>query len=891
MHCPHCGFTGATEHERCPRCGQQQTKPSLNTMLVASPPHALLSLGAEITRGSSLGNGRYRVKDTLPLPENQQAQGKAWLALDNESHKPVVIREVVIPKQAVNNAQQFVRAIALRMAELGRYPGFPDVLDFFNEKGTYFLVLEYIEGESLALLLKRQGGALPEQVVADYGRQLCEKLQFLARQHPPLVHGSISPETIIVSPDKKHVSLINFPLYTTPSSSINRDKAPSGYLAPEQMRGITEPASDLYAVAATLHHAVTGYHPRERLAFFHPPARRLNPAVSAGMEAILLRGLSLSALQRYARPLDMQADLMNLLNSYSSSSEEAASPVMDKMKMSSSQIRAWSKRRSLQNIGVATLVSLLLIVTLLITFVSPMIANNIGANGGLQDNVATRTAQAALDQETALEMQNFQEKGIGLSDGRFVFDTYAGRADADLKKNAAQAIQRGDMSGAVNFLTRAVTADPADGEVQIYNENMHIKQSGIPYVTLVLGLAIDDTPNLFINRADMESAFLIQHEINTNNSLPHYKLNIMIDNSGPNNEDVGTAAQFISNRVLKAGNPDHIIGVIGWPFSTPTINARDIIAAAHLPLISQTASSVKLSGSSPYFFRVNPPDDLQGNTLGTVAVNQLHAKTILVLRDPTDAYSVSLADAFSKRVTALNAQAINNPNDYFTEDSTTTESYQKVVQDAVTNNADIIFLPGLDADAVRLTHALATAARANPTNAALAKLRILAGDGVDTSLLLGQGHGQDAEIAHEFPQDFQRLSFSAFGHPDEWNFLHIPPNLQPKFFSAWTNLYQSSTVQENNAPPPGNDAILTYDAVKICIYAATLADDHLTGQTVRDALAAIGNGNAPAYQGVSGRIFFNAQGNPVDKALVLLNIQQVDGHNTIVLNQIAGVFR
>ena len=80
-----------------------------------------------------------------------------------------------------------------------------------------------------------------------------------------------------------------------------------------------------------------------------------------------------------------------------------------------------------------------------------------------------------------------------------------------------------------------------------------------------------------------------------------------------------------------------------------------------------------------------------------------------------------------------------------------------MINDALRNNADLIFLAGIDTDAVRLAHALALAIDANPGNLTLARLKILGGDAIDTGLILGQGDGPDAAIARNFPQDIQRL--------------------------------------------------------------------------------------------------------------------------------------
>jgi len=903
MRCPQCNFEGEPVNGACPRCGyahrnisgdafsmESRTSMSSRPLRNSRPLATTSQLTVQaLRRGDIVRLGRYRLVEQLALPENQQGQGTAWLASDTQSPQSrVVIREVALLEELPTNRSQVVRSIAFRLTELSRHPGFPKVIDVFSEQEDYFIVMRHIEGESLGALLRRQGGALPERMVAEFGRQLYEMLAILARQQPPIVHGGISPETIIVSQGGSRVSLIHIPLF--PPKEVTNSKAPSGYRAPEQVRGNAEPASDLYAVAATLHYAVTGYDPNERLAFFHPPARRLNPAVSARMESLLAQALHLSIPQRYARASDMQKDFVALQASYRPETEPIHAPATTPFALDSIQMRQRSRNRSLLDASIFGGLCLILLLAFVLVYVHPFPSG--GNTSPTLNLTATSVAlQQALNRELAVEAQTYQKSGIGMSDGRFVFDMYLGRNDINDKKQAALAMQHGDLSSAVEFLRRATAEDPNDGEVQIYNEDVHLLQSGASYVTVVLGLPIDSNDvDLNRDRSNMQAAFLMQHKTNSDNLLPHgLKLRILIDSSGANTSDVATVAQFIANRVAMAGNVDHIIAVVGWPYSRETINARDIVAAVHLPLISQTASSVKLTGSSPYFFRVNPADDQQGKTLGVLVVNQLHAKTVLVLRDQSDSYSDSLADAFIDDVKANNVTVINNPKDYFSESNTTVAQYEKVVADAIVNKVDLIFMAGFDADAVRLAVAVRNASKANPSSDYLKSLKILGGDGLDTGLILGQGIGPDAALAEKYPQDMQRLIFSAFGDPDEWTFLKIPQKQQPSFFSEWTNTYQSSTVTAP-APPPGNDAILTHDAVGVVIHAAALVHGSLTGQAVRDALASLGTGKLPTFQGVSGQIHFGTDGNPIDKAVVVLHVVSVNGANQIQLLQVVGKF-
>lgn len=502
------------------------------------------------------------------------------------------------------------------------------------------------------------------------------------------------------------------------------------------------------------------------------------------------------------------------------------------------------------------------------------------------------TAINSLAEEMKSEAQYFQTEGIGISDGNVIFDTYAGRTDVNLKNQAASCLQQGDTSCAVNFMTQAISMDVTDGETQIYNENLHIRQRGAPYVTVVLGLAIANTATYLLRaRAIMQAAFLAQHEINTKGLLPNnLSLRILIDNSGSDNAHVATAAQFIANRV-RNGNPDRIIAVLGWPFSSQTTDALDIIAGVRVPMISQTASSTTLSGSSPYFFRVNPTDSQQGNALGDVAVNKFRAKTILLVNDPTDPYSVSLTNAFKNRIVALNATVIHKPSDTFVTGVTSIDAYQKsVVQDALLAKVDLIFMAGYDVDAVRLAHALGNMSRMRPESTFLANLKIISGDAVATGLVLGNGGGPDAVIAARYAQDMQRLIFSSFAHPDEWAFENTALKQRPKFFSAWVDVYKNVSVDDSSIFQPGSHAILTFDALQVIVKAITLVQAPFTGETIRAGLVSLGKGRIPAFQGVSGLIAFNNQGDPIDKALVILDIESVNGRNKIVLKQIVGLF-
>jgi serine/threonine protein kinase len=329
-----------------------------------------LSSPYKLMRGDTLFHGRYRLIDQIFLPEAQWYQGTAWSAIDKQASRlQVVIREVIVPQEMAktSSASQVVFDVGKRLQNLEITPGFPKVIDLFNDRGTYFIVFLYPEGETLASLLKRQNGALPESMVVEYGYHLCGLLSVLANQQPPIVHGSISPETIIIGEQGRSVSLIHLPLFQPKTLSTSSEKV---YCAPEQLRGELDPSSDLYAVAVTMHHAVTGYDPHGRLASFHPPARRLNPAVTVQMERILIRQLSLSKQQRYANPSEMQQDLAGLVESYQDSiGSKSPISVADPANLSKAQVhefreQAWNT--TLLNMGVFAAICVILVVGVLL---------------------------------------------------------------------------------------------------------------------------------------------------------------------------------------------------------------------------------------------------------------------------------------------------------------------------------------------------------------------------------------------------------------------------------------------------------------------------------------------------------------------------------------------
>jgi serine/threonine protein kinase len=359
MRCPRCAYKGKLFNGRCAVCGyplEQETQTqgvsegstaavqqpfSQTTGQLSSitghyapvfipdlPPTAEAEKVAE--PGNTLRNGRYRLQERITLPASQQNQGMAWNAYDLlMSSRFVVVHEIKFSSELTSAPAQkefLANKIAQRMSKLGEHPGLPTVIDLFRENGNYFLVFLYPQGETLISLLKRWRNGLPEYMLTEYAWQLCDILALLADQQPPIVHGAINPDTILISEDSRQATLMYLPLLPLKEFTAKIDDSVSRYLAPEQVHGSITPASDLYSLAATLYHAATGSDPLVRAPAFYPPARRLNDQISYAMELILARELRLTVTQRYSGPRAMQEDIAALIESYATQSTKAVVP-------------------------------------------------------------------------------------------------------------------------------------------------------------------------------------------------------------------------------------------------------------------------------------------------------------------------------------------------------------------------------------------------------------------------------------------------------------------------------------------------------------------------------------------------------------------------------------
>jgi len=234
--------------------------------------------GQPLPTGRLLDN-RYSIKKVLGVG----GMGRVYLGNDTRlANRPVAIKEMIVgegiqEKKAVEDFAREARVLAVLS-----HPGIPSLIDYFVENGRHYLVMEFVAGGDLQGMLDKlgPGGKLPEDKVLRWARQLLDVLEFLHGQSPPIVYRDLKPGNIMIGKDGRAM-LIDFGIARfLPPGGRGTQIGSVGYAPPEQYMGKTEPRSDLYSLAATMHHLLTGRDPQLEPPFSFPALRALNPAVS-----------------------------------------------------------------------------------------------------------------------------------------------------------------------------------------------------------------------------------------------------------------------------------------------------------------------------------------------------------------------------------------------------------------------------------------------------------------------------------------------------------------------------------------------------------------------------------------------------------------------------------
>jgi hypothetical protein len=239
---PACGVANPPGERYCQRCAA----------LLPTPSGTIL-------------HDRYRIRKLLALG----GFGAVYLAEDtNNGDREVAIKEMICPDpQEFAIRLSFFRREAENLKLLAGVPCVPRFHDLIEGEQTALLIMEYLRGRDLFLVLDdKDGQPFPFDLVIEWGKQLCDLLTAMHSQGQPLLHGGVSPSSLLLLEDQRSIRVVDFSLAQPLARRIPPQERRvrsygEGYAPPEQIIGRPEPRSDLFALAGTLYHLATGREP------------------------------------------------------------------------------------------------------------------------------------------------------------------------------------------------------------------------------------------------------------------------------------------------------------------------------------------------------------------------------------------------------------------------------------------------------------------------------------------------------------------------------------------------------------------------------------------------------------------------------------------------------
>jgi serine/threonine-protein kinase len=246
---------------------------------------------------------------------------QVYRARDRLLDRPVAIK-VLFPELSVDRAfvERFRRE-AQAAANLS-HPNIVPVFDWGEDGGTYFIVMEFVDGQPLSAVL-RASGPLPPSRVADIGTHVAAALAY-AHRHG-VVHRDVKPGNVLITDDGQ-VKVTDFGIARAVNTeeSLTQTGAVMGtatYFSPEQAEGVgVDSRSDIYSLGVVLFEMVAGRPPflgesPVSVASKHvrdqpPPLRDLAPTVPVALEAVIAKAMAKSPDQRYATADELRTDLL-----------------------------------------------------------------------------------------------------------------------------------------------------------------------------------------------------------------------------------------------------------------------------------------------------------------------------------------------------------------------------------------------------------------------------------------------------------------------------------------------------------------------------------------------------------------------------------------------------
>jgi tRNA A-37 threonylcarbamoyl transferase component Bud32 len=299
-------------------CGADaELRRTIEKLLAEGPPSeatTVLSGSAEVSSfrpGARVGP--YQIEAQL----GQGGMGRVFRARDTRLGR-VVAMKVIRPERAGDGEHRTRFQREARATAALNHPHICTLFDIGEHDGSLYLVMELVEGETLASRLRE--GPLPLDKLAQYGSQIAQALA--AAHERGIIHRDLKPGNVMVTP--AGIKVLDFGLAKLPGTDAGASAATAldmlvgtpAYMSPEQARGEELDArSDIFALGALLYEAATGVRAfrgssvpdilRQVASAHPPPPSSLRPGLPAGWDSLLTRALAKDRARRFRSVADL----------------------------------------------------------------------------------------------------------------------------------------------------------------------------------------------------------------------------------------------------------------------------------------------------------------------------------------------------------------------------------------------------------------------------------------------------------------------------------------------------------------------------------------------------------------------------------------------------------
>ena len=301
LSCGNCGAANQSQAAYCRSCGHslQAVKPTIYNSAT----------------GRLLANILLKQRYLIIAPAGKGGMGAVYKVEDTQlGNRQVALKQMsqsgLNPQEQKETADAF-RHEALMLARL-QHPNLPNIFDHFEENGRWYLVMSFIEGETLADYLSHaQSGKLPLDEALQIGMHLSTVLDTLHNRQPAIIFRDLKPANIMRAPDG-HIYLIDFGIARHFKPGQDKDTAyygSMGYAPPEQYgKAQTTPRSDIYSLGVVLYQLLSGHDPSSS-PFHFPLLQSLVPTVPTNLATLITQMLELDEDKRPANMAAVKQEL------------------------------------------------------------------------------------------------------------------------------------------------------------------------------------------------------------------------------------------------------------------------------------------------------------------------------------------------------------------------------------------------------------------------------------------------------------------------------------------------------------------------------------------------------------------------------------------------------